>query len=265
MIFKIPLPKGLLAVFIGMAVFGMTLPAVAGEASYRLDQINSDLKAVPSLFSRPSLKVILIGTAVVGLTMTVDDEIKEIFDRNRTEDLDSFVDNVNEVGRLGILVPFGLYGVGRLGGDSRLANTSFTALETLAAAGLTVQVLKYLTGRARPRADKGSWHWVPFSGRESYHSFPSGHAMVAWAIATPFAITYGRPVSYIAYTLATAGSLARIYKDAHWASDVVAGSLIGYGFGWALTLRHGDEDPQRFSLSPVIIDSSPGLAINWVF
>jgi membrane-associated phospholipid phosphatase len=61
-------------------------------------------------------------------------------------------------------------------------------------------------------------------------SFPSAHTSNAFTTATVFAIQYKTTkwVPPVAYTLASLVGLSRIYDNAHWASDVLAGAAVGF-------------------------------------
>jgi membrane-associated phospholipid phosphatase len=89
-------------------------------------------------------------------------------------------------------------------------------------------VVKWIVGRGRPfvGGEANPFNFEPFAGTAAYASFPSSHAITAFALA--FAVTAvwprARPVM-IVYALAIAGS--RLVLLAHHPSDVVAGALIG--------------------------------------
>lgn len=89
-------------------------------------------------------------------------------------------------------------------------------------------VVKWIVGRGRPfvGGEANPFNFEPFVGTEAYASFPSSHAITAFALA--FAVTALWPrarAAMIAYALLIAGS--RLVLLAHHPSDVVAGALIG--------------------------------------
>ena len=86
----------------------------------------------------------------------------------------------------------------------------------------------YAVGRSRPENELGNRAFKPFSNTPGYDSFPSGHTIITWAVATPFAEHYDAPWLY---GVAAITNLARIGSRQHWVSDTVAGSLLGYGIG----------------------------------
>jgi hypothetical protein len=64
-------------------------------------------------------------------------------------------------------------------------------------------------------------------------SFPSGHAIHAWSVATVIANEYSdhRSTQVAAYGIATVVSLARFTGEKHFLSDILVGSVLGYGIG----------------------------------
>jgi len=114
------------------------------------------------------------------------------------------------------------------GGDPVRSRTGYAALEAGGTAYLAVNALKYIIGRSRPENELGNHSFKLFSKAAGYDSFPSGHTMIAWAVATPFAEQYDAPWLY---GLAAITNIARIGSRQHWVSDTVAGSVLGYAIG----------------------------------
>jgi undecaprenyl-diphosphatase len=62
-------------------------------------------------------------------------------------------------------------------------------------------------------------------------SFPSGHAMSAFAIAVPLSMFYPQlQIALLALSLSIAAS--RVLLGMHFVSDVVAGSIVGAALGY---------------------------------
>ena len=57
---------------------------------------------------------------------------------------------------------------------------------------------------------------------------PSNHTAVMWAAVTPYAKEFG--ANWL-YGVAALANLARAGSREHWASDTLAGSLLGYALG----------------------------------
>jgi membrane-associated phospholipid phosphatase len=90
------------------------------------------------------------------------------------------------------------------------------------------EILKWIVGRGRPfvggQADP--FNFVHFAGTEAYASFPSGHAITAFALAFAVSALWPRMRGVmVAYAVLIA--FTRLVLLAHHPSDVVAGALIG--------------------------------------
>ncbi len=97
--------------------------------------------------------------------------------------------------------------------------------------GLIVTTVKRIIARGRPRyfEEFGSLHFQFPSWQASYASFPSGHSQTAFAIALSFAALFPRwRKPLIGAAIVVAGS--RVAVDAHYFTDIVAGSLWGAWF-----------------------------------
>lgn len=128
------------------------------------------------------------------------------------------------------------YFIGRAKHDARARETGLLGAEALIDSAVVVAALKTISQRQRPPADHASGEF--FDGGSS---FPSGHAITAWSLATVVAQEYGqhRPlVRFGAYGIATAISLSRYTGSNHFLSDVLVGSALGYGIGRFVYYEH---------------------------
>jgi membrane-associated phospholipid phosphatase len=108
-----------------------------------------------------------------------------------------------------------------------------------AVAGLIVQILKLTVGRTRPELWLGPFH----QARASASSFPSGHTVGAFALASVFILSAESKVLRLtAAVLALAVAISRVLAFRHWTSDVTASAAIG--FVCAAALR-SDSDQLR--------------------
>lgn len=98
-------------------------------------------------------------------------------------------------------------------------------LESMIFAGLNVQALKLLLGKARPYLGLGPVFTGPTLSAD-YESMPSGHTAVAFSLATVLAANYPR-CKWLFYGGAALVGLSRIYLEMHWPSDVLAAAVIG--------------------------------------
>lgn len=107
--------------------------------------------------------------------------------------------------------------------------------------GLVYLFLKWAVGRRRPVLADAPFDFHPFAHglmgfvhSESGLSFPSGHASLAFATATCLAAVM--PRGAIAFFLvAIAVGAERVLENAHYVSDVVAGTGLGIISGWIVT------------------------------
>lgn len=124
-------------------------------------------------------------------------------------------------------------GIGALA-DYRARHRPRTALYSGAAsvaAALASEGTKPLFRRARP--PYGAAEIIPLVAIPATYSFPSGHATTAFAAAAA-----SPQLRLTLYGLAGLVGFSRVYFGVHYASDVVAGALLGTGIGkgtaWAL-------------------------------
>jgi len=149
-------------------------------------------------------------------------------------------------GGLIAVVPAGFYAVSLLRHDSYGQSTSLLAGEAVANDAVLMIALKAITQRARPSEfpPNGAYNDTFFATRNSFFgngsSFPSGHAMMSFSVATVFAQRYKQHkwVPYVAYALATAISFSRVTTGAHFPSDVFIGAATGFAIARFDVLRH---------------------------
>jgi membrane-associated phospholipid phosphatase len=140
-----------------------------------------------------------------------------------------------------------LWGGGAAFGAPREERVGREAIEALAFSGAVSQGLKYATGRRRPTdGNDDPWSWGDSHGNADGLSFPSGHAQASWSVLTVVALEYRHVpgAEPLAFGLAGACALSRLYDNRHWASDVVAGSLLGLASGWAIVKWNHGRDVQ---------------------
>jgi membrane-associated phospholipid phosphatase len=93
-----------------------------------------------------------------------------------------------------------------------------------AAAGVSVQIVKYIIGRTRPELWLGPFHHA----RAAATSFPSGHTVGAFALAGVLMLASpSRTMRAIAFLLALSVAVSRVMAFRHWTSDVLASAAIG--------------------------------------
>jgi membrane-associated phospholipid phosphatase len=101
----------------------------------------------------------------------------------------------------------------------------------------TAELIKHLVGRGRPFLTEVSpYDFLGPTFSNGYDSFPSAHAITGFALAFSLGEFYPKGRS-IFYLFALLVSYSRVYLDAHFASDVFAGAVLGIWIGFLLTRR----------------------------
>jgi membrane-associated phospholipid phosphatase len=143
------------------------------------------------------------------------------------------------------LVPASLLAAGYIRHDPYMVNTSLLAGEAYVDSAIVDLAMKVITQRRRPSGipPSGPFNDTFFNNGKSHFSegsFPSGHAIGAFSIATVIANRYHhhRWVPFAVYGLATAVSLSRITTSAHFPSDVFLGASLGYAIAKFGVLPH---------------------------
>jgi membrane-associated phospholipid phosphatase len=119
--------------------------------------------------------------------------------------------------------------------NTKLLNASFTSLESGLTAGIIAEALKITAGRERPSGTNGPFNFQLFSIDDKYNSFPSGDAVIAWSMITPYAVYYKQPLLYL---IPAAVDMERVYKNKHWVSDTLMGTAIGFSIGYLFSNNH---------------------------
>jgi membrane-associated phospholipid phosphatase len=148
---------------------------------------------------------------------------------------------------LPVLLPVSVYVGGLIADDRTYAGAGAAAIQALAFTELVTVVLKVGVGRpfplngGNPSAPDRLEHpeyahsYTPF-GFEGRYAWPSGHTAAAMSIAAALTAYSDDPVlvGAVSYPVAAAIAFGMLTGDHHWASDIVAGGLIGQGIGWSV-------------------------------
>jgi membrane-associated phospholipid phosphatase len=155
------------------------------------------------------------------------------FTQNNQSKFQNFISrSVTDLG-LGNTQTYGLAtatAIAFLSKDQKLKKTVIVWAGSLLVNSTTTQILKESFHRHRPRSGSpyNTFDWS--HGIEENTSFVSGHTSNIFTTATVFATNYKNVkwVPPVTYGVATLVGLSRIYDNAHWASDVMAGAAVGF-------------------------------------
>ena len=171
------------------------------------------------------------------------------------------------------------YAISAVDKDCRLRNVSLAALQSFVYAEVASAGVKVLTCRLRPsevnsqqstangqQPTVNSQTWLgPFESFKST-SFPSGHAMRSFALATTIAGFYPdkKWVGIVSYSLATMTSLGRVVSKEHWASDVIVGAALGYFIGRGVVkFNEKIGNISSVEIQPIATNYGIGVVINF--
>ncbi len=205
-----------------------------------LRDILRDQRAIwtsPAHIGKGDVKWVVLFAAATGALIATDEETGEKLPNTKDQlvisrNVSRLGSGYTTLGTAGVL-----YVVGRLTHQEKIKQTGLLAAEALTDSGIVTGVLKLVTARERPNKRRGAGRFW-----EGGTSFPSGHAANIWALSTVVAEQYGsnrRWVRFGAYGLATAVSVSRFTARQHHLSDVLVGSLLGYGIGQYVVRARG--------------------------
>jgi membrane-associated phospholipid phosphatase len=155
--------------------------------------------------------------------------------------------NISDIGIGGLAASLGgiwLYGIKTEHRHAR--ETGVLELETLVNTFLVYTPMQLIFARQRP--GEGNGHGDFFKHHSINTSFPGGHAMFTWAMASVLADEYPKPwARVLSYGAAFTVTFSRFMARDHWASDMFVGTALGLGI--AETTFHSRCDPQFDSQS----------------
>ncbi|MBA4320785.1 MAG: hypothetical protein C0412_20535 [Flavobacterium sp.] len=209
-----------------------------------------------------------LAVAATGITILVDNDIRNNFKNNHTRLLDNIADVGHNYGNAAYAIAFSgaFYLGGKIFRDEYYATTGRMLLESLLYAGITTTVLKSVIGRSRPYTEEGPFRFNVLQVKTETTSFPSGHATVAFAVSSVLAERIDNVyASLFLYSLAASTVFQRMYSDAHWASDTMLGALIGYTIGKAIVKFDTKPKLNTVSVSAYYLQNGAGLTFQYNF
>lgn len=157
------------------------------------------------------------------------------------------------------------YLASRRAGNDHLAETASLSAEALLDVGLWTIVLKEVSARSRP--GPGSQGEFFQYGHPRSGSFPSGHAAVAFSLATVFAEEYGgrhRWVPWFTYGAASLIGIGRVALGQHFPADVLFGATLGHSVGEAVMAQQGEHGGRWYErITPIYDTTHQGWGLSY--
>lgn len=206
----------------------------------------------------------LVG--IVGTGMLLDRPINKLAARNRKVGRDRVGDalgSLSTVGAAGVIG--GLYLGGVITGNPEAKATAMDGLTaSIIAAGILGPTIKLLVGRGRPEVTTDPGYFKPL--RQPDPGFPSGHTVEAFALASVVAAHADSPwIGGMAYGLAGLVGLSRLQGNQHYASDVVAGAILGAAVGRTVVFANHGSPLGKVAFQPWFSPEARGVAVTVSF
>jgi len=253
-------------------------PAGASAPS-PIDTVWGDLKDVATdvvdLFSRPARwgnvewGGAAMGAFLVGTCTTFDETVRDNVARSSSEKRVALAEIGNVLGQIvpGALLGVSTYAVGLACDLPYVRRAGRHLLQSAVYASAVTLTIKSAIGRHRPFLNNGQYEFAPFTFRDDFNAFPSGHSTLVFAIASSLSadIDY-LPATVVLYGLAGVTAWSRIYDDRHWASDVLMGGIIGTVVGHTVAVADDRDDhdgPNSGGLHIVPTLNGIGVVAMW--
>ena len=172
----------------------------------------------------------IAGGAAVATALAFDPHIRDFARANHTPGLDKLAGGLDPFGRAKFLVPAltADYVVPLVLRDDRWAHAALRVGLSYAVADGLEGMLKPIVGRHRPTDTGGSLRFHPFSSTDEWFSFPSAHFVHIFSIAAAVSDEAdNRWVTAASFGVASLVAAQRVYRQAHWTSDVVSSAILG--------------------------------------
>jgi membrane-associated phospholipid phosphatase len=230
-----------------------------------------------TFLTRRDLGVAAVGLGAAALLSHWDRDIARAsqesrFQSNSMHDLALGISKVNETTLT--LGGIATWGIARLVKSPDVADIALHATESVMLASLASQVIRGPLGRSRPHvtndADQYDFHFGQGFGNFKYRAFPSIHTSSSMAVATALTMEMHRRhqkatpfVAPVLFAAAALPGLARIQLNQHWASDILAGAMMGVFAGYKVTSYSHDHPHTWFDRK--LLDVSVSRAPNGQF
>jgi membrane-associated phospholipid phosphatase len=219
------------------------------------------------------LPMALLGGAVLAPIVLAptgaDHELRLVAlrDLNGKHDLEPVSRAAPYVLGAGVLVS---YGVALAVEDCELQRVNAALLQALISSAGVVALSKVALGRTWPNqgrdpADPDSVRAgaaTEFHPFQRYGAFPSGHTATSFALAAALRASLPSDAWYrwLGYPLSTGIALGMWLGDHHWASDIIAGGLLGEAIGSSVGASFSQTTSQTAQLSVLPLPQGAAVA-----
>jgi membrane-associated phospholipid phosphatase len=217
---------------------------------------------IPLSLTKEELILLAAGTSLGLVVFNQDQELMDFVQDHKTVTTEKITSVGNLLGREAILpIVAGSYFLGVVLKDGKLKQVGLLSVAAGLAAQIVTEGFKVGFSRKRPIADAGPYAFYEKGNK----SFFSGHSVGAFSLATVIAETYkdNKIIPYVAYGLATLTAYSRMHDRKHWATDVLAGAIMGHLITKAtIRLMNNDSRAGGFQIYPSINPMNGDIMVN---
>jgi len=193
---------------------------------------------------------VIFGAATGGLIASDKWLVKQM---PNTKGQVTLGNDTSNLGAAYTLIPIGagFYFLGTAKHSEHFRETGLLMFETLIDTTIVETIIKSATDRARPLEGNGKGGFWESTGGPWNASFPSGHAINTFGVASIFVHEYPHKwwVKLLAYGYAGTVVGARLAARRHFPGDVVAGGAMGWFIGdYVYARRHNPEIDKRANI-----------------
>ncbi|HTA47648.1 MAG TPA: phosphatase PAP2 family protein [Bryobacteraceae bacterium] len=199
------------------------------------------------------------GALTVGAVLT-DRRTTHIFENSKGQV--SWSNDISNIGSVYTVLPevAGFYLAGVALDNQKARETGVLGGEALLDGLVVMEALKAVAGRNRPNNPNKPGYF--FQGGAS---FPSGHSIESWALASVIAYEYRdrKWVPWVAYGLSSVVAAARFGARQHYASDIIAGSAMGFFIGrYVVNTHEAHAGHHHGAITPIIQPGTGTYGLN---
>lgn len=176
-------------------------------------------KAYKNEFSN-ILIALIIGIALTILSLIFDKQLFTAINSQRQHNIIAFLSIITMIGNIEWFIAICFIVMIMLFSKKRRI---YPFLAAMISCGVLSIMLKMLILRPRPFEYFGIQSGIS----TMLSSFPSGHAMLIFALVPFLSVQYPR-LNPVFWTLAALVAFSRVYLGVHYISDVIAGAFLGY-------------------------------------
>lgn len=238
---------------------------VSGEITggiKRLSDESIDFVSTPFQLKNNNLLITIGVIGATALTYSYDKDIQNKLKPNQNSKTRKIADAGSLAGDPYLHLGFAalVYGSGIAADSEKVKQTGEMIGEALILADAATLIIKESAGRGRPNTTTSKGEFRPFGFKSDYDSFPSMHTASSFAMASVLSATSDSYLMKSVYYLAASFvGFSRMYKNKHWASDVLFGAALGELSGRVVTNYHASGN--RISLTPMAFNNGAGITM----